>query len=152
METHYDKADGAKPRPPCLFYMITNPIKMKNQILTFFLIALMVAGCDVMDGDPIEDSQLHGTWTGIAITRDGTPTGENPAKMAFEFKPDSTYIRRQGAGMEEGTWHVYNSKLYTTAKGRHEIFVHIDLPAPDTLVIEQMRDGGIKEFWTFKKG
>lgn len=61
-----------------------------------------------------QEEQLNGTWTGVAVTEEGTPLAIDPSLIQLEFSPDDTYIYKSTLDYREaGEYFIEANFLYT---------------------------------------
>lgn len=110
-------------------------------------VAFVLAGCQPEND---KNTALIGKWQGTEWLIFDEPSGQDAAKVYFEFRPDGTYEAGMGVQSEKGVWRTSGDKLYTTAEGRKEIMVKMLEASPAVLKFEMNR-GGQQETLILKK-
>ncbi|MCK6695313.1 MAG: lipocalin family protein [Thermoanaerobaculia bacterium] len=110
-------------------------------------VAFVLAGCQPEND---KNTALIGKWQGTEWLIFDEPSGQDAAKVYFEFRPDGSYEAGMGAQSEKGVWRTAGDKLYTTAEGRKEIMVKMLEASPAVLKFEMNR-GGQQETLILKK-
>lgn len=111
-----------------------------NKFTWFLLLGLGLSGLSACSGDA-HDPALIGNWKGKEWLIAGNPSGQDAAKVYFNFKPDGTYTAGYGDQGEAGKWHTGKNVLYTKAEGRKAIAVKIMKADGNTLQFEMNRAG-----------
>lgn len=111
---------------------------MLKQILLFVLLIGAVS-CGETENN---NDQLYGHWQTISWTTAGVETLGDDANIAFQFNDDDTYtLKADEALQEEGVYRLSGTKLYTTAEGKIEKMVEVQLSGTDTLTMDMNRSG-----------
>ena len=116
-----------------------NIIYMRNQLLfTAFIATLILSSCQPMENN---NEDIHGKWQAISWEVAGIENLGEGANVLFEFKVDDNYTASFGSSAESGIYRLERTKLYTTAEGKIEKLVKIELASIDTMKMNMNRQG-----------
>lgn len=111
---------------------------MLKQIVLLILI-LTAVSCGETENN---NDQIYGNWQAISWTAAGMETLDEGSSVTFQFNDDDTYAAKSGETLqEEGIYRLSGTKLYTTAKGKIEKLVEVELSGTDTLTMNMNRSG-----------
>lgn len=117
---------------------------MKAICKYLFALVLLTSVLPACQRDNDNNPALIGKWQGKEWLIFGKPSGQDAARVSFEFTADGNYSAAFGDQQENGVWRTVKDKLYTTAKDKKEIMVKI-LQLDDTTLKFEMNRGGQQE-------
>jgi hypothetical protein len=105
-----------------------------------FLITILLTACQ----GGYQEEQLHGSWTGVSVTEEGTPLAVDPSLIQLEFTTGHYYTYKSTLDYREaGTYHVEANYLYTQDtlnQASTEKAVELMQVTDDSLVIRMIEE------------
>ncbi|MEP6646023.1 MAG: lipocalin family protein [Saprospiraceae bacterium] len=86
-------------------------------------------------------NMIIGKWRGSEWLVDGSPSGHTASDAIFTFKDDGKYSFEYTGNVENGSYYVNNSQLFTTPDGGIKMMVKIPVLTKDTLIFDMNRGG-----------
>ena len=105
------------------------------------LLPFLLTACD----SGYQEEQLHGSWTAVAITEEGTPLAVDPSVIQLSFFDNQQYTYQSTLNYREaGTYSVASDYLYTRDtlnQASTEKAVELLMLSQDSLKIKMMEAG-----------
>jgi Lipocalin-like domain len=120
---------------------------MKKINLLTTIAILFLTSC----ADTKNNKAIIGSWRAVQWEANGKPLNRNVETTNFTFTDKGNYSFENAGTIEDGTYKVEQSNLFTTAKGKQEIMVKIVKLTNDSLVFDMNNSGEAETITLLKK-